>query len=354
MRDDRKTTILIVDDSPTSCQLLTYILQTEAHFDVLCCVGNGLEAVEFLETAKPDVILMDINMPKMNGFEATRRIMAANPIPIIIYSSEYRSSDISMSFKAIEAGALAILEKPPGVNDPGFEDVVRKYIETIKTVAGVKLVTRVASRELYQSPGLGIKEAVLDRDRLQSVEIVGIGASLGGPQALQKIFSKLKKPFPVPIVLVQHISTGFTDGFVSWLNTESAIHVKVAEAKEHLCPNTIYVAPNELQMEIHVPGQIELVHSKANKLINPSISNLFQSLAETYKSKALGVILTGMGKDGAHELLLMKSKGSVTVAQSAEDCLMFGMPKEAINLHAASHILHLNEIAAFLNQIRIK
>lgn len=347
----KQISVLIVDDSTVSRQLLTYIIQSDPQIRLLGSASNGAEALKFLETQTPDAIIMDINMPVMNGFEATRRIMSQKPIPIIICSGEYKSPDVSVSFQAIEAGALAILEKPKGLNDPSFESVVKEYITTLKTVSSVKLVTRMSSTGAPRPSTAPMRVAKQEGERLKLVEAVGIGASLGGPQALNEVLAKLKSPFPVPIFIVQHITAGFTEGFVTWLNKESAVPVKLAEHMEKAKPNTIYVAPSEKQMEVHNGGVIRLVDSGSGALLNPSVSSLFRSMDAVYKERALGIILTGMGRDGVQELLQMRNHGAMTIAQSADNCLMFGMPREAINIGAASYVLHIDDIAPFLNQI---
>lgn len=348
----RQISVLIVDDSAVACQLLTFILQQDPEINVLGSVSNGLEAIKFLENQAPDVILMDINMPKMNGFETTRHIMRNRPIPIIICSGEYKATDVDMSFKAIEAGALAILEKPKGPQDPNFTFTVKKYIEAIKTVSEVKLVTRLASAELPASDSAASTSSGLLYAKLKNVEAVGIGASLGGPQALINLLANLHAPFPVPIFIVQHITAGFTEGLISWLGTASKIPLRQAENNQRARPNTVYFAPSETQMEVMPGGIIKLVPQTSNATSSPSVAHLFKSMAATYKDRSIGVILTGMGRDGVNELLLMKEAGAITVAQSENNCLMFGMPREAISIGAATQVLDLDKIPSFLNQVR--
>lgn len=349
MNDDQDVSLLIVDDSEVARQLLSYIAESDPSIKVVGCVSNGKEALKFVESTTPNVILMDINMPVLNGLEATRRIMGKNPIPIIVCSGEYQSSDVKMSFQAIEAGALAILEKPKGINDPDFGSISKKYIETIKMVSSVKLVTRVASKEASRA-AKAMDETDAVALKLKQVSAVAIGASLGGPQTLRSLLLQLKKPFPVPLFVVQHITPGFAAGFANWLNQEAARPVKLAAHMEVAQAGTVYVAPSETQMEVHPGNLIKLVPNQGGSL-NASISHFFRSMAITYKSKAIGIILTGMGRDGVQELLLMKENGAVTLAQSQEGCIMFGMPREAIKIGAATHILGVQEIGPFLNRI---
>lgn len=353
----KKINLLIVDDSSVACQLLTYIASIDPDIYVIGCVHNGLEAIEFIENNKPDVVLMDINMPKMDGFEATRHIMRNFPIPIIICSAEYHSPDASKSFKAVEAGALALMEKPKGIDDPDFDLIAQEYIETIKTISEVKLVTRLASKDngvhakSIHSPLSAMQSVESEVVKLKKIQAIGIGASLGGPQALNKILTKLINPFPVPIFLCQHITAGFTEGFATWLNSFSTIPVKIASNLEKAMPNTIYIAPSEKHMLINNGGVIQLVENQPSNLINNSISKLFKSMIEAFQGNCLGIILTGMGRDGVNELFQIKAAGGLTIAQSKDNCLMFGMPKEAIQIGAATLILDLEEIPTFLNQM---
>lgn len=340
--------LLIVDDSPVSRQLLSYIAETDPFIHLLGYAENGLEAVTFVENTPPDVILMDINMPKMNGFDATRHIMREHPIPIIICSSEYHSLDVHLSFQAIEAGALAILEKPRGLQGTNFEAIVKEYIDTIRTVAEVKLITRQSSSLPSCPPPVHTHDG---HEQLKKIDVLGIGSSLGGPQTLKEILLKLHTPFRVPIIIVQHITPGFTEGFASWLNQEVEINVKIATHQEMAIANTVYIAPSNCQICLDKKKQILLTKDESINSLCPSISHFFHSLAINYGEKAAGMILTGMGRDGVNELLLMKQKGALTIAQGSQGCIMFGMPREAIHIGSATHILNLESIPAFLNQI---
>ena len=342
----KKISVLIVDDSPVERELLTYMAQSDPEIQVIGFASNGQEALDLLQKLTPDVIIMDINMPVMDGFEATRRIMSSRPIPIIICSGLYKSGDDYKNFQALDAGALTILEKPKGVTSPQFPAIVKNFTETIKTVSEIKLITRLFSQALpkQQTTFKYIK-------KLNSrIEAIAIGASLGGPQALQTILSQLPSSITVPIFIVQHIAEEFTPGLISWLQDSTKIPLMIAKDRDIAKPGNIYFAPGNQHLEVHKNNTMRLFNSTNDRDICPSISRLFFSMATTYGSKGLGVILTGMGRDGVDGLLAMKNTGATTVAQSEDNCVMFGMPREAINLDAVTDIIQLKDISTFLSQ----
>lgn len=196
-----------------------------------------------------------------------------------------------------------------------------------------------------------LSSTLTPKKTIHPIEAVGIGASLGGPQALIVILSQLSSDFPVPIFLVQHISYGFVEEFVKWLSCFTPLKVQLAQDQTIAYPGHVYIAPDNYQMEVAKGNLIQLVDSPGNKGIKPSIGHLFQSMAETYGPHSIGVLLTGMGNDGAEELLTMKKQGAITIAQDRESSLMFGMPHEAILIGAADYVIPLQEIAGTLKQL---
>lgn len=340
----KKITVLVVDDSAVSRELLKYIIEEDPQLKVIGMVESGEKALQFLKDHKPDVITMDIVMPGMDGFEVTRRIMETRPVPILIISGVYSCDDVAKTFQSIEAGALAILEKPQGVQAQHYMEESEEIRATIKSISEIKLITRFNKTSLSASKGIS-------EDDLESYQAVAIGGSLGGPQALHQIFSQLPADFAAPIFIVQHISDGFVQGLVNWLNTISALKIKVAEHQEIALPGHVYIAPCKFHMEIKPGNKILLTDEFSQDLLKPSVARLFRSMAETYGRQAIGVLLTGMGRDGAEELLLMKNCGAYTIAQDENSCVLFGMPKEAIQLGAAKNILPLDEIAPMLEKL---
>lgn len=341
--EKRPIQILVVDDSRVSRELLVHIIESDSQLRVMGIAEDGIQALHWLETHTPDVITMDVRMPNIDGFEVTRRIIETKPIPIVIITSAYNSKNADMAFHAIEAGALAILEKPVGFGDKNYHSQVEEIIKTIKTIAEVKLIKKrveVRPPDVFIPP---IPEQYLKEE----FKAVAIGASLGGPPAIAEILSQLPLFFPVPIFIVQHIAAGFIHQFHVWLQERCRLPIQLARNGEKGMAGHIYLAPDHCHMRIK-KGDIISLHSSSNPGPQPSVSHLFASMAETYGSHGIGIILTGMGKDGAEELLLMKQKGAYTIAQSKESCIMFGMPREAIAIGGARQVLALEKIAPVL------
>lgn len=231
--------VLIVDDSKIARELLSYIVESDPQLKVMGVAENGEEALEILENKKPDVIITDIVMPKMDGFRLTKKIMTTHPIPIIVISGIYNAEEITQSFQAIEAGALAILEKPQGIGDDQYIDTARFVIQTIKALAELKLDIGININPLtpIAKPSVATIPYPLTHEKLQetSIKSIGIGASIGGPQAIQTILSELPQNFPTPILIVQHISAGFAQGLVNWLKESTSLQISIAQNKEKLC-----------------------------------------------------------------------------------------------------------------------
>ncbi len=346
--------VLIVEDSPVVRDLLAHILRSDPGIEVIGTASNGEEALEFLRRKKPDVITMDINMPKMNGFEATRRIMEMNPTPIVIVSGSVDPTEVSTTFRAVEAGALTLVPRPAGIRHPEHEAGARSLVQTVKLMAEVKVVRRWAStlRKPRGSPGSPPESApgvtVAKREAGAVVEVVAIGASTGGPLAIQTILSGLSQDFSASVLLVQHMAPGFITGFVNWLGQSSRLRISVASHDESISPSHAYVAPDGFQMAVTPARKIVLRGGGEENGLCPSVSHLFRSVAEVFGPRAVGVLLTGMGADGAEELKLMKERGAITIAQDEESSVVFGMPGEAIELGAATYTLPPEKIALAL------
>lgn len=343
----QKIRILIVDDSPVACELLAHILKEDAELEVVGFAENGEKALRWLETELCDVITMDIQMPFMNGFEVTKKIMETKPVPIAIISSTYTPGDTEMAFRAIEAGALAIIEKPHGMGHEAYLLQSKEIINTIKVIAGIKLIKK---RPHLTASSFKELSSIKDDYHHSHVKAIAIGASLGGPPAIAEILAQLPAHFPVPIYIVQHIAVGFTEGFVKWLQEHSKLTIHLGHDNEKVLAGHVYVAPDHHHMEIRKDHHIKLDRTPSHGP-QPSVGRLFQSMAHTYGSSGVGVILTGMGRDGAHELLLMKQQGAFTIAQDEQSSVMFGMPREAIEMGAAREILPLNKIGLALKNL---
>jgi two-component system chemotaxis response regulator CheB len=280
---------------------------------------------------------MDVHMPEMDGLKATRLIMETTPVPIIIVSGSFDPREVSMSFRAVEAGAVAFVARPAGPGHPDHAKNVNELLQNVKAMAGVRVVRRWRPSARQNTPR-PLPGAII-RPETASIGLIAIGASTGGPVVIQQILASLPREFPVPVMIVQHMAKGFTGGFVDWLSQSSGIPVKLAVHGEPLHPGCAYVAPDGLNMLVETIGRITLRKGDNNNGHCPSVSQLFASVAQVYGKNAVGILLTGMGRDGAKELRQMKEQGAVTMAQDEISSIVYGMPGVADQLNAATYIL---------------
>jgi two-component system chemotaxis response regulator CheB len=342
-------TVLIVEDSPVARDFLQHILAADPEIRVIGTAHDGEAALDAVQRQKPDVITMDIHMPKMNGLEATRKIMQTHPTPIVIVSSVVDTDEVAVTFRAIEAGALAVIPRPQGIGHPGHTPAARELVQTVKLMSEVKVVRRWprprSEPRVPPAPKVGIPSAPID------IQVVAIGASTGGPLVLQTILSALPRDFPVPVLIVQHIASGFVQGFVEWLAQSSGFPVHVAADGESLLPGRAYVAPDGFHMKVGMGHRVTLSQEAPENGLRPSVSPLFRSVARVFGRHAVGVLLTGMGKDGAEELKMLKDTGAITMAQDKDSAVVHGMPGEAIKLDAATYVLPPDKMAAMLTSV---
>lgn len=341
--------VLVVEDSPVVREFLVYILGSEPGIRVVGTAHDGEDALEAVRRWRPDVITMDIHMPRMDGLEATRRIMETLPTPIVIVSGSEDSREVSTTFDAIQAGALAVLRRPAGIGHPEHEATAREVVQTVKLMSEVKVVRRWARRP---APAPRAAEKALAQQPAR-MRVVAIGASTGGPPALKTILAALPQDFPAPLVIVQHMAAGFVQGFVEWLAHASSLPVHLPAHGELMLPGHVYVAPDEHQMKVERGGRLALTRDEPENGLRPSVSYLFRSIAEVYGGDAAAVLLTGMGRDGAEELRRLKEKGAITFAQDKASSVVHGMPGEAIFLDAATYVLPPSAVAAALTQLAI-
>ena len=341
--------VLIVDDSASMRMFLEHILNAGPGLTVIGTAGNGEEAITQAERLAPDVITMDIDMPLMNGLDATRRIMETRPVPIVILSGVLDRDEVITSFRALEAGAVAALQKPQGEGHPDHAWEVEALIQTVKLMSEIKLVRRwpQAKKGETVSPlpeTAGIRPS-------QTPQVVAIGASTGGPVVIKEILSLLEKRFTLPVLIVQHMSPGFIRGFAEWLALSAGLPVHVASDGVKLLPGNVYVAPDGCHMLVDRNKGIRLSDAPPENGLRPAVSALFRSVTKIYGGRAVGVLLTGMGRDGADELLIMKKMGAVTIIQDQASSVIYGMPGEAAKLDAASFTLPPAGIGALLAAI---
>lgn len=345
----RKINILVVEDSRTTREMLVHLLESDPDICVIRAVNDGAAALVAVQECKPDLVTMDMHLPGMDGFEATRCIMETHPVPIVIVSASFDPVDVAKSFRALEAGAVAAVEKPAGVNGQRAS-LAEKLITTVKAMAEVKVVRR------WPRARAAVRQAATARIELPprlvaDVQLVAIGASTGGPPVLRTILAGLGPSFPVPVLVVQHISAGFVQGLADWLNDSTGMRVRLARHGEYAQPGHAYLAPDGCHMTVNRFGQIFCMPGPPENGLQPAVSCLFRSVAQHCGPRAIGVLLTGMGRDGADELKLMRDAGSVTIAQDKESSVVHGMPGEAIALDAATHVLPPERIVSQIHSL---
>jgi two-component system chemotaxis response regulator CheB len=340
--------VLIVDDSPTECELLRHILENEPDIEVVGCAKNGAEAIEKTERLKPNLITMDIKMPIMDGLEATRYIMSHFPVPIIIISGKLNDSDMDLTYQALALGAVSVIAKPFDVVT-GFSSIQRNIVDMVRSMSEIKVIKRRFNMVSNQ-------KSVLAKPTSSSkaYEVIAIGASVGGPQALTAILSKLPADFSLPIVVVQHMTRGFMTGFTTWLNNNIPATVKDASNHEVLKKGVIYFAPDHthLTIERSYDGLItKLIESNPVAGFCPSATVLFRSIAKSCGKNGIGILLTGMGHDGADGLLDLKKVNGHTIIQDEKSAIVFGMAGVAKSLGAVDKEIELEKIADYLIDI---
>jgi len=346
---EKRIRVLIVEDSLTAQHLLRGIIGSDPLFEVVALAGNGKQAIDLATRLKPDIISMDINMPVMDGLEATRQIMLSAPVPIVIVSSQYEGSDVALSMKILEAGALTILPRPAGPADTNYQQSARAYRNILRLMAGVSVKAR--ARPALAQPYKPMADLYPEPKVRSRPEILVIGASAGGPAALRDIVSGIRAGFPLPVLLVQHIDLHFVSGFIDWLNQQTPLTVKIAVNGEKLIPGTIYLSPGDRHLGVSDKGIAWVSTAPAERNLRPAVSFLFRNVAKVYGPSAIALLLSGMGADGAIEMLLLRKSGALTIAQNRETALVFGMPGEAVKLEAAALVLPPDQIVAILNKI---
>ena len=341
MTSGNKIRVLIVDDSLVAREMLAQILATDDCIEVVGMARDGSEAVDAVANLKPDLITMDIHMPRMDGLVATERIMAYTPTPILVVSSSVHGEGIGRAFDALEMGALEVIKKPEPRDWADLERIGQEIIKRVRVLSQVRVITHIRGRR----PRVSTMEVPRgDLPSASTRSIVAIGSSTGGPSALLAILGRLQPTFPVPIVIAQHIAEGFVPGLASWLDSGCQIPVKLAVDGRDAHPGTAYLAStgSNLVMDGSVTRFEEPL---TGELYVPSADTLFHSVARCYRSRAVGVILTGMGSDGAQGLKAMSENGAATIAQDEESSTVFGMPKAAVENGAVQRVVAIHEIA---------
>ena len=337
--------VLIVEDSITQREILKRLVNGDSAFTVIAEASNGREAIAKVLQYSPDVVLMDIHMPDMDGIEATRQIMRLCPVPIVVASATLQKQDVNLALQALEAGAVSVISKPAGAVLLHLEKIAPSLRNELLAASTAKIKRRVA----YDRPA-AVSRRLPETARAKSIEIIGVCASTGGPPVLMQIFAAIPRPVPVPVLLVQHISAGFEEGFARWLSDRTGQSVRLAVSGQRLEAG-IWMSPNGTHLTVSSPARIELVPKKTGDIHSPSGNPQFESLARHFGPAAVGVLLTGMGDDGAQGLLALKQAGGITIIQDETSCMIWGMPKSGKQLNAASQELNPEGIVVMLTQL---
>lgn len=330
--------ILIADASSMGREWIATALRTDPELEIVGEARNGHEAVTLVLRLRPDVVVMNVGLPRANSLEATKTIMVEQPTPIVILSDQGNKGEVELSMHALRAGALAVSPKPSSPEGPADRDAAQEFVATVKSMSQVKLVRRWNKRSSTMS-------ARLDQSKPQ---IVAVAASTGGPAALQRVLSDLPSDFPLPIVAVQHIANGFIGGLVEWLDTTVALQVRLAQHGQSLTGRTLYVAPDDRHLGVTRDGKMSLVASAPIGGFRPSADYLLHSVAQSFGRVAIAVMLTGMGQDGVDGLRSVRTAGGTILVQDEATSVVFGMPGAAIDAGLADAVLPLPKIASRL------
>jgi len=358
---NKKFRVLIVDDSAFMRKVLEQIFNADDQLQVVGHAKDGREAVAMAESLKPDVITMDINMPHMDGLQATAQIMTTNPKPIVIVSSESREGAAG-SLKSLELGAIEFVGKPSSGIDLDMQNVKEELLRKVRMAAKVRVV-RTASRLALTVQGANrgaapakpspavrtVSAPAIPAD--QRFPVVVMGASTGGPATVMRLAPGFTRDFPAAVFLVQHMPASFTTQYAAQLAEFTSIRVKEAEPNEAVQPGTLYICPGAQHLRVNPAGRIQL--DAASGRINgylPNIDITMETVAAYAGAMSIGVVLTGMGADGANGAKAIKSAGGMVLAQDEATCVIFGMPAEAIKLAAVDQVLGIDDIYAAIEK----
>ncbi len=330
--------ILLVDGSALTLAATQRVLERVPGFKVIGTAANGWEALQRIPQLEPTIVCAELHMPVMDGLEMTRAIMERFPRPILIFTTTLPSGKAPNVFPVLEAGAVDFILKPAlrEEDSAGWEDLIRR----LRLSAGVHVMRR------YPRPRVSeVKPAAMPA----ASRIVAMGASTGGPQALRKILAELPTEFPLPILCVQHLGEGFLEGLMSWLQRTCKLQLELA-AGQLPQPGRVYFPPERFHLEVQSNGALGVSGAALWEGHRPSINLLFRSVAASFGAGAVGVLLTGMGEDGAEGLVAIRAAGGFTIAQDEASCVIFGMPQQAILRGAAMRIVSLDAMATVLLQ----
>jgi two-component system, chemotaxis family, protein-glutamate methylesterase/glutaminase len=343
--------VLVVEDSVTVRRRLVEVLASDPEIEVAGEAHDGKQAIERCRDLRPDVITMDMMLPVMSGLAATEYIMAHCPTPILIVSSSTNRGELFKTYEALAAGAVDVLEKPGADDNEGAWET--RFLSTLKIVSRIKVITRLRAR--LATPYLGnTREIVAESRSKRSYAVVGIGASTGGPGAVVQVLHGLPADFPFPILLVLHIGEPFGRALAEWLEAQIGRRVAYAEEGESILAagGRVIMAPPGRHLTIRA-GRARLTLDPERHSCRPSVDVLFESIASEFGAAAAACLLTGMGRDGAAGLLRIHRAGGLTIAQDEATSVVYGMPREAVLLGAASQVLPLGDVGPALASLTL-
>lgn len=332
----RRVRIVVADDSSTARRLLVTLCERDPGIEVVGEASDGAEAVRLTLRLSPDLVLMDVHMPVLDGLEATKQIMRDRPTPIIMITAGTISTDVEAGLSAIRFGALTVVPKPVGPGVVGFEAAARRLTEMVKALADVKVIRRV-----HRAASGRVRPAATDGGR-----VIAVAASTGGPPAVCEFLQRLPVDLPVPVVLVQHIVEGFLPGFAAWLRSEVPFHVTAADHGQELEPGTVYLAPDGQHLEVTNRFAARLTDAEPVSGFRPSATVLFTSLAHNVGAGAIAVVLTGMGHDGLEGARAVRAAGGRVLVQDEASCVVYGMPRVVAEAGLAHLEAPIDQLAA--------
>ncbi len=340
-----KVGVLVVDDSRLCRQLIVDALGKDPSIEVIGTACNGEEAIGKTRALRPAVITMDVEMPVMDGLTATEQIMSEIPTPILVLTADPRNQAPELTHRALEVGALALRVKPALDAGPEAWNLARE----VKLLASIRVIRHLrGSRKAPAFQALPNDAAAFSTS---AIGIVAIASSTGGPQVVHRLLSELPVDFPAPIVIVQHINAAFAESLAGWFSASSKLRIKVAQNGDALVPGVVLIGAPDKHLVVSQRGKVAVISGAARDGHLPSATTLLESVAKVYGRRTVGLILTGMGTDGAEGMVAIKNAGGRTIAQSQESCVVFGMPGAAIARDAVEHIAHGDDISMVLMKL---
>jgi two-component system, chemotaxis family, protein-glutamate methylesterase/glutaminase len=361
--------VVVVDDSAMSRRFIASMLEQDPLIRVVGEAADGRQAIAMVQELRPDVVTMDVRMPVMDGLATTEHLMAFCPTPILVLTASLVGNEVDITFKMLGAGALEVVEKPSAANTLSYERASRDLIRRVKVLSRVKVVTHLRGRRRPPEPSNGhVGEQANGSNRAKAsapheptpsplrsqpehaFPVIVIGASTGGPRVIYQILASLPRGLGAAIFVVQHIAEGFSLGMAEWLGAACPLPVALAAEAQQIRPCQVVVVPDKRDMLVTRDGRIHLSDSPL-LIQRPSIDIVMQAVAEVYGQRSLGVLLTGMGRDGAYGMQSIRRRGGYTIAQDEASCAIYGMPRAAIQLGAVSEVLPPPQIAARLVEL---